>query len=123
MKEFFNTIYEWFLGDTNSDAMVLEDGVFFSVGLCMILIPAIMLTLYYYALNSVKLSKWYHWLILVAIICAINFAIACGFSWNEVESSTSITFGLANVLLTVIFSFVFSLIIKWGSSACRRTPF
>ena len=124
MNEFFVSIYGLFMGTTNDEWMSLSYDPSFCLvnGLCVLLIPMLVLTIYYYVVNSVRFSKWYHWLILVLIICVINSLIAFGTSW-QVEAGTRIAVSLVNVVLTFIVSFVWSLIIKWGSYTCRRTPF
>lgn len=104
----------------------------------MVLIPIVLLTIYYYVVNAASLSKWWHWLLLVVIIGVINLII--GYStayngiWDVYEQQNidntgynvgidSLTFGLINALWSMVVGFVWSMIIKWGSSTCRRTPF
>jgi hypothetical protein len=101
----------------------------------MTLIPVGVLALYYYAINSVSVSKWWHWLLLVVFLCAINFVIAYSTSYNELSylyeqqnklmpyGTEFVSFALVNVLWTFVVSFVWSMIIKWGSTNLRRTPF
>jgi hypothetical protein len=103
----------------------------------MMLIPIIVLALYYYAVDSVRFAKWWHWLILVAILCAANFGIAYDISYNSIldiyESQNAIpeyslntdclSLSLVNMLWCFAVSFAWSMIIKWGSKNCRRTPF
>lgn len=137
MNDFFANWYELFgLINGFSDDMYNQE-LYVPIGFCMVLIPIIALTLYYYVINSVRLSKWWQWLLLVVIICAVNFAIAYGISYHgileEYLASDTIpeyplaidclTFACINTSWCFVISFVWSLIIKWGSSHCRRTPF
>lgn len=135
MNDFFSNWYELlaYLGDFSED--MYNQSLYISIGLCMTLIPVGVLTIYYYAVNSVKFSKWWHWLSLVVALCAINFGIAYSTSYYELaylyeQQNKALPYGieffsfsLVNVLWTFIVSFAWSLIIKWGSKNCRRTPF
>ncbi|MBO4738584.1 MAG: hypothetical protein J5606_03380 [Bacteroidales bacterium] len=126
MDELIQGIYRLFMGGENSDIAggIVESNYFFPVCLGMVLISIAIMTVYYYAVNSVRWSKWFHWLILVGIICIINFGIAFSCSFSESgDVLDSVSFGFSNAVLSFVVSFIWSLIIKWGSSACRRTPF
>lgn len=136
MNDFFANWYEllaYFNGF--SDDIYHQQSLYITIGLCMTLIPVGVLALYYYAINSVSVSKWWHWLLLVVFLCAINFVIAYSTSYNELSylyeqqnklmpyGTEFVSFALVNVLWTFVVSFVWSMIIKWGSTNLRRTPF
>ena len=135
MIDFFTNWYEllsYFEGFSDD---MYGNGLYLSIGYCMILIPVVTLTLYYYVLNSRRFNKWWQWLLLVVIVCAINFGIAFGVSYNGIYNiygtnvvgyplvSDCLGFSFINFTWSFIVSFVWSMIIKWGSSQCRRTPF
>lgn len=120
-----------------SDDM-FDFGLYFPVGLWMVVIPIALLSVYYYVVNAASLSKWWHWLLLVVVIGVINLIIGYSTAFNgiwdvyeqqnveDVGYSLGIdswTFGLINMLWSMVVSFAWSMIIKWGSSTCRRTPF
>jgi len=120
--------------DGFSDDMYNQN-LYITIGLCMVLIPAVALTVYYYALNSVSFARWWHWLLLVVVLCVINFIISYSASYSELSylyeqqnkalpyGAEFFSFSLINALWTFVVSFVWSMIIKWGSKNCRRTPF
>jgi len=135
MNDFFASWYELLAYfDGFSDDMYNQN-LYITIGLCMILIPIAVLAIYYYVVNSVKFAKWWHWLLLVVVLCVINFGIAYGVSYNELSylyeqqnktlpySMEFVSFSLVNALWTFVVSFIWSMIIKWGSKNCRRTPF
>ena len=135
MNDFFSNWYELlaYLGEFSED--MYNENLYITIGLCMVLIPVSVLTLYYYAVNSVKFSKWWHWLLLVVVLGGINFGIAYSVSLNELsylyEQQNKglpyvfefLSFSLINMFWTFAVSLVWSLMIKWGSKNCRRTPF
>lgn len=132
---FFANWYELLAYFSNFSDDLYNQNLYITIGLCMVLIPVGILTLYYYAVNSVKFSKWWHWLMLVVILCAINFGISYRTSYNELSylyeqqnkvlpyTTEFFSFSLINALWTFIVAFVWSMMIKWGSKNCRRTPF
>ncbi|MDR1848014.1 MAG: hypothetical protein LBR17_07880 [Bacteroidales bacterium] len=137
MNDFFASWYEllaYFEGFSND---MYDNQIYLSIGLCMTLIPIAVLAIYYYAVNSVKFNRWWHWLLLVVVLCAANFGIAYSISYNSILdiyesqnaspeyslSTDCLSFSLVNMLWCFAVSFVWSIIIKWGSSNCRRTPF
>lgn len=114
-----------------------NNSLYLHVGIWMVLIPVVLLTIYYYVINAASLSKWWHWLLLVVVIGVINLIIGYSTAYNGIwdvyeqqnlepgynVSIDSLTFGLINALWSMVVAFVWSMIIKWGSSTCRRTPF
>ena len=135
MNDFFASWYELLAYFEGFSDDIYNQSLYITIGLCMVLIPVAVLTIYYYAVNSVKFAKWWYWLLLVVVLCAINFCIAYSTSYNELSylyeqqnkelpyGTEFVSFSLINVVWTFVISFVWSMIIKWGSQNCRRTPF
>lgn len=136
MNDFFANWYEMLTTFTGFSDDMYQNGLYIPIGFCMVLIPIVILTIYYIVVNSRQFNRWWHWLLLVLIICIINFGIAFGVSYNgiiDVYQGTTetgypllydcVVFSFIDVLWTFVISFVWSLIIKWGSSQCKRTPF
>ncbi|ADQ80185.1 membrane protein [Paludibacter propionicigenes WB4] len=135
MNDFFANWYElidYFPGFSDD---MYNQNLYITIGLCMVLIPIGILTIYYYVVDSVKFNKGWYWLILVLILCATNFGIAYGISYNELSylyeqqnkvmpySTEFVGFSFINAFWTFVVSFVWSMMIKWKSKNCRRTPF
>ena len=135
MNDFFANWYELISYFEGFSETMYENGLYIPIGFCMVLIPIVVLTLYYYAVNSRRFNNWWQWLLLVIIICAINFGIAFGVSYNGIYDvfgttevgyplvANCVGFAFINLLWSFIISFVWSMIVKWGSTQCRRTPF
>ena len=84
--------------------------------------------IYYYAINSVKFDRWYHWLAVLAVVVVLA-PVVC-YLYNDAVFKDS---GLAYTgeamrfeVLTVVFAALFYVIasysIRWWSSNCRHTP-
>lgn len=138
MASFFEMLYEGFPPlsifyiNGFSDAMFIADG-YTSIGLIMFISTLVMEGLYYYVLsnygNMYKRSAWFTWLLLIAVI---NFIVAYMSSMSALNQSEPgntytfsqyFTFSMVNVLWAVIFSFIFSLILKIKSICASKTPF
>lgn len=84
--------------------------------------------LFYYAINSVSFSRWYHWTLTLAVATAIA-SLAChayAASYFE-EEGISFSHQLASFTLVcagfeVVLYAVASFSIRWWSSNCRHTP-
>ena len=138
MASFFEMIYEGFpplnLFYINefSNAMFSADA-YTSIGLIMLFSSFVLIALYYYVFSNYgNLHKRSYWLLWLLIIAIINFAVAYTSSLSSLNNyepsntytfSQYFTFSMVNVLWAVIFSFIFSLILKLKSTCASRTPF
>ena len=137
MNEIFYQIYVLITGENELTSTLWnhnEGSTFFMTGLIMLLLSLAGMAVYYYVINHPKFSRWLHWLLVVIVICLINFGIAYAmadgvvfdeYGQGEIGKYTTqiVTFGFANAIWSFIFSFIFSLCIKWGSRNCNRSPF
>ncbi len=137
MNDFFSIIYEcgglFYLGGF-SDSL-FDNALYIPVGVVMLLSSLVMMLIYYYAIDHPKFARWYHWGIWVLITAVINFIAAYFITDNGLETLFTqqeqslpyygefFSFSFINAGWTAIFSFIFSLLIKWRSVMCRRTPF
>lgn len=84
--------------------------------------------IYYYAINSVSFSRWYHWLIVlvVAMVLApvMNYIYSNNvFSGDGLDFSNQLfVFCLIDLLIEIVMFLIASFSIRWWSSNCRHTP-
>ena len=85
--------------------------------------------IYYYAINSVKFDRWYHWLAVLGVV-AVLAPVVCYIYNDSVFASNglmyigeSIQFEMQTVLFAALLYIVASYSIRWWSSNCRHTPF
>ena len=93
-----------------------------------VIIAAAMTGLFYYVIDSVSFSRWYHWL-LVAVISSVLASVAAWMYCNRVfiEDNIDFTtqliiFSLVNALIEFVLFTVLSFSCRWWSSNCRHTP-
>jgi hypothetical protein len=137
MNDFFATIYElgsvFYLGDF-SDVM-FDNNLYMPAGLVLVISSLVGMFIYYYVINSTLWDKWHQWLVSVAIIGVINAVYAYWAVISKLEvvyaemgegvpfTTEFFSFSMVNFLWTLILCFVFSLLLKWKSVNCRKTPF
>ena len=84
--------------------------------------------IYYYAINSVKFDRWYHWLAIMAVVVVLA-PVVC-YIYNDtvfadnglMYITESIMFELQTVLFAALLFIVASFSMRWWSSNCRHTP-
>lgn len=132
LTNFFATLYESLVYIPDFSDALYHSGGYVTIGLIMIFSSLVLEAFYYYFLSSYgslfKRIYWFVWLLFIAII---NFWVAFYYSDELVYSEplpdiTFIDYNLfliVNAFWSVIFSFVFSLILKTKSIKGSRTPF
>ena len=80
--------------------------------------------IYYYAINSVKFDRWYHWLAIMAVV-AVVAPVAC-FIYNDAVFEgyvgAKVQFEMQTILFAALLYIVASFSMRWWSSNCRHTP-
>ena len=90
-------------------------------------IVVIVFVLYYYIINSPRLAKWWYWLISMAIVAGLTYWV--GFRTVNIDvingniaPSLQPYIGLYNMMLAVLFYFVFTLLFRRWSRNCKHSP-
>lgn len=84
--------------------------------------------IYYYVINSVSFSRWYHWLMVLvtAMILGpvINYIYPNNiFSADGLDFSAQLfSFCMVDVIVEAVLFIIASFSIRWWSSNCRHTP-
>jgi hypothetical protein len=106
------------------------------------LVSLVGVVLFYYIINSVRFCKKRHWVIMLAISGLVVFIIniatcfsmegkqiprdasnpSAGYLFNQGDSVFFI-FSLQMFLFACFYFFILSIIVKWWSTNCRKTPF
>jgi len=135
MNDFFAFFYETLGYIKGFSEELYNSGVYVTIGFLMLIISAVGMVAYYYLINHPKFNRWWHWLLVVIVLAAINFGIAWAMSDGVIWSNNKqtipdnyyvsyfVTFAFINALWSTLFSFAFSMIIKWKSSNCKYSPF
>lgn len=84
--------------------------------------------IYYYVINSVRFSRWHHWLIM--LVCAMAAALVFAYAYpNGVFAEMGYdfsaqlrSFAVVEMAIEAVLFVVSSFAIRWWSSNCRHTP-
>lgn len=85
--------------------------------------------IYYYIINSVSFSRWYHWLMVLAatvVICPIASYFHITGTMEEMQLNfehQAFHFVLTEAFVEAAMFVIASFSIRWWSSNCRHTPF
>lgn len=85
--------------------------------------------IYYYIINSVSFSRWYHWLMVSAaavVICPIASYFHITGTMEEMQLNfehQAFHFVLTEAFVEAAMFVIASFSIRWWSSNCRHTPF
>ena len=144
---FFDFFYRWksFYGDALYEHLKGWDATcmcynpdfnqFPALFLWTVGVAAGVFVLYYYIINSPRLTKWWHWLISMAIVAGIAYGL--GFRTVDVDvingsispdlqpyigHNSALMFGIYNMVLAMLFYFVFTLLFRRWSRNCKHSP-
>ena len=98
---------------------------------------------YYYVINHPRLNNWWGWSIFLGVNAVTNFMVGWQWVLNDyrdglmvttsattgkevdllINESNILAFGVTNMILSIIWFFVISYIIKWWSTNCSHAPF
>lgn len=120
-----------------------QSNLFINIGLITLGISLFIAVVFYYVINHPKLNNWWGWSIFLGINALINYFV--GWHWvlsdlldgmmEKMDQTTGqliplsimendcISFGFANLIVSIIFFAVISSLIKWGSTNAPRAPF
>lgn len=81
--------------------------------------------LFYYVINSVSFSRWYHWLIsllAVSIVASVVNYIYLDGALSIDYSGQLLNFSIIDFVVTALLFIIASFAIRWWSGNCRHTP-
>lgn len=117
------------------------------IALWTLLISLVISVLYYYVINSSRFHRWWSWLIMLFSNSLLCFFFAYWWIMEDyrngligdcllyqrddsgdivdyyITDSSFWGFSLANAIISLTIFFMLSMILKWGSSNCRKSPF
>ncbi len=107
---------------------MFNQGLYTIVALLIVATAWVMGGIYYYVVNSVSFSRWYHWLVVLGI-CAVLVPVVT-YVWLDGQFATDgldfasqqLTFALYAMLVEVVMFIIASFSMRWWSSNCRHTP-
>lgn len=121
-------IYEALYYEREFSTEMYNDNLYFTVALISSGFAWGLAAVFYYVVNSVRFSRWYHWLVTLVIAmllsAVVGFAVADGiFADAGFDFGAQLfSFSVVNFMLTGVVFVLASFAIRWWSSNCRHTP-
>ncbi|MBR2146317.1 MAG: hypothetical protein IJ925_02535 [Muribaculaceae bacterium] len=82
--------------------------------------------IYYYAINSVKFDRWYHWLATLGVVAVltpvVDYFVTSSILEGKDYGSAIVSFELHNIVFAALMFIIASFSMRWWSSNCRHTP-
>lgn len=123
-----SSLYEALYYEREFSNEMYNENLYFMVSVVTILVAWSFAAIYYYVINSVSFSRWYHWFLVLVAACVaapvINFAYpnsvfrALGYDF----SAQLFGFCMVDLAIEAVLFVVVSFAIRWWSSNCRHTP-
>lgn len=141
MENFLISIYDLFV-DSSLLNDLFRERLIIPLLYPLVLIPLAGVVAFYYVIDSGRFYKKRHWSITMLISAFIVFIVyistcismagqqipkdpdneKAGFLFNQGDT-IFFTFGLQMFVVSMLLFFIFSVILKWWSTNCRKTPF
>jgi O-antigen ligase len=141
MEKLFENIYALFVDGSLLDDL-RDQGLIMPLSLSNFVVPLVGVIAFYYVINSVRFCKKRHWAITMFIsallVFIINISTCVSMAGKQIpvdasnpeagflfsQGNTVFTmFSLQMFLLACFYFFILSIISKWWSTNCRKTPF
>lgn len=125
---FATDLFEMFYYEMQFSNEMYNNGLYFVASLSTAIIAWLCAAIFYYGINSVLFSRWYHWLVMLVIagiiVTAINVPyLESVFSDNGIDFSKELAvFAVVNIIIECIIYTIASFSMRWWSTNCRHTP-
>lgn len=125
---FATNLFEMFYYEMQFSNEMYNNGLYFVASLSTAIIAWLCAAIFYYGINSVSFSRWYHWLVMLVIagiiVTAINVPyLESVFSDNGIDFSKELAvFAVVNIIIECIIYTIASFSMRWWSTNCRHTP-
>lgn len=110
------------------DNEMYDGGFYFETAAIGVFLAWAFAAVFYYLVNSVSFSRWYHWLIVLGVNSVV-LALASYFLPDATFYDNGFDFGgqlfrfsLLNIVVGAVLFVISSFSIRWWSSNCRHTP-
>lgn len=125
---FATNTFEMFYYEMQFSNEMYNNGLYFIASLSTAIVAWVCAAIFYYGINSVSFSRWYHWLIVLIVACIIVVAINIPylesvFSDNGIDFSKQLAaFASVNIIIESLLYIIASFSMRWWSTNCRHTP-
>lgn len=105
-----------------------NQNLYFVVAVVTVLVAWVLAAVFYYVINSVRFSRWWHWLCVLGAACVVapvTSFVLCNNSLSAEGydfSAQLFSFATVDLFVEAVLFVVASFSMRWWSSNCRHTP-
>ena len=122
------TVFEEIFYEREFSNEMYNQGLYLPASLLVTGMAWAMAAVYYYLINSVNFSRWYHWIIMLIVTAVLSTTGVYAYTGNALADE-GLSFGFQLTIfsgvctaMTVLFFIIASFSMRWWSSNCRHTP-
>ena len=125
---FSTKIFESLYYEREFSNEMYNQNLYFVVAIVTAIIAWASAGIFYYAINSVSFSRWYHWLVVLGVAVVLSAVINYIYPNNIFTSdgfdfsAQLFSFCIVNLAVEVVLFIIASFSMRWWSSNCRHTP-
>lgn len=125
---FSTKVFEMLYYERQFSNEMYNQNLYFVVAIITALITWGLAGIFYYAINSVSFSRWYHWLIVLGVAVVLS-SVANYIYPNNIFSADGLdftaqlfSFCVVDAAVAAVLFIIASFSMRWWSSNCRHTP-
>ncbi len=105
-----------------------NQNLYFVVALVTVLVAWGLAAVFYYVINSVRFSRWFHWLVVLGVACVaapVTSFVICNnaFTAEGYDFTGQLgSFCVIDLAVEAVLFIVASFAMRWWSTNCRHTP-
>ncbi|MBQ6195019.1 MAG: hypothetical protein IJJ98_08305 [Prevotella sp.] len=105
-----------------------NQNLYFVVALVTVLVAWGLAAVFYYVINSVSFSRWFHWLVVLGVACVaapVTSFVICNnaFTAEGYDFTGQLgSFCVIDLAVEAVLFIVASFAMRWWSTNCRHTP-
>lgn len=126
---FSSSVFEVFYYEREFSNEMYNQGLYTVVAASTVAVAWSFAAIYYYAIDTVRFSRWYHWLLVMATAMFVAVSIntvypESVFSGAGLDFSHRLfSFNIIDCVFVALMFLVASFSMRWWSKNCRHTPF
>ena len=125
---FSTQVFESLYYEREFSKEMYNQNLYFVVAIVTTVIAWASAGIFYYAINSVSFSRWYHWLVVLGVAVVLSAVVNYIYP-NNIFSSDGVDFSaqlfsfcVVNMAVEAVLFIIASFSMRWWSSNCRHTP-
>ena len=125
---FSTKIFESLYYEREFSNEMYNQNLYFVVAIVTAIIAWASAGIFYYTINSVSFSRWYHWLVVLGVVVVLSAVINYIYPNNIFTSdgfdfsAQLFSFCIVNLAVEAVLFIIASFSMRWWSSNCRHTP-